>query len=87
MAAHSRPIRLLSLSPFPRATSHQPVPCSPSLGTGLTAMVGVQLHVALLFCSSPTTLILLAREISKMQIGSRHYPTQGLWRCYIWVLI
>lgn len=62
MAAHSRPIRLLSLSPFPRAKSHQPVPCSPSLGTGLTAVVGVRLYVALLFCSSPTTLILLARD-------------------------
>lgn len=36
----------------PGQSPHQPVPCPPSLGTGLTAVVGVRLYVALLFCSS-----------------------------------
>lgn len=67
-----------SLSHFPTATSHLSVPCSLSLGRGLTAMVDVQLHVPLLFHSSPSTSILLARVISKMHIGSRHYPIQEL---------
>ena len=78
-----------SLSHFPTATSHLSVPCSLSLGTGLTAMVDVQLYVPLLFRSSPSTSTLLARVISKMQIGSCPYTTQELclWRCYICVII